>query len=55
MAIAKKELDDQEVNDTLMSKAILKRKEWGEKYNLSQKAIFDLFSEFASMMMIAKS
>jgi len=48
-------LDQNEVNDTLLSKALVKRREWSEKYNVTDKDIFDLFSEFASMMMIAKN
>jgi hypothetical protein len=51
----KQMLDQNEVNDTLLSKALVKRKEWSEKYNVTDRDIYDLFSEFSSMMMIAKS
>jgi len=33
----------------------MKRREWCKEYNLAEKVIFDLFSEFSSMMMIAKA
>lgn len=33
---------------------MLKRKEWSKKYRISDKKVFELFSEFSGMMMIAK-
>lgn len=38
-----------------MTAAILKRKEWGKKYNLPDFRLFELFSEFSAMMMIGKA
>ena len=31
------------------------RKKWSDKYRISDATIFDLFSEFSSMMMIGKA
>ena len=45
---------DQIIDDTLLTKSILKRREWGVKYNIKQDVIYDLFSEFSSMLMIKK-
>ena len=38
----------------LIAQSIVKRREWSEKYRISDAILFDLFSEFSSMMMIAK-
>lgn len=38
-----------------MTAAILKRREWGRKFGLDDQVLFDLFSEFSSMMMIGKA
>lgn len=38
-----------------MTAAILKRREWGQKFSLGDQVLFDLFSEFSSMMMIGKA
>lgn len=38
--------------DKLLSKQILQRREWMEKYKVSERIIFDLFSEFTAMMII---
>ena len=38
-----------------MSQAILKRREWAKKYNVSEAMLFDLFSEFSSMVMLSKT
>jgi hypothetical protein len=43
---------EQVIEDTLLTKSILKRREWQEKYNLSQDLMYDLFSEFSSVMVI---
>lgn len=32
-----------------------KRKEWAEKYGVSESVIYQLYSEFSSMIMIAKA
>jgi len=45
----------QKQEEVLLSKSIIKRREWMKKYNISEKIIFELFSEFSSMMMINKS
>jgi hypothetical protein len=33
---------------------MLKRKEWSKKYRISDRTVFDLFSEFSGMIMISK-
>jgi hypothetical protein len=38
-----------------LSQSILKRREWGKKYGLSEAKLFSLFSEFTGIMMIVKS
>ena len=50
-----KQMNMDEVTENLMSQAILKRREWSRKFNISDSGIFDLFSEFSSMIMISKS
>ena len=47
-------LGESEIPEALISQAMLKRKEWTKKYRISDAVLFDLFSEFSSMMMIAK-
>jgi NADH:ubiquinone oxidoreductase subunit 4 (subunit M) len=32
----------------------LKRRAWGKKYRISEAVIFNLYSEFSSMIMISK-
>jgi len=49
-----KMLGESEIPEALISQAMLKRKEWTKKYRISDAVLFDLFSEFSSMMMIAK-
>ena len=49
-----KRLDEAEVSEVLISQSLLKRKEWAKKYRVSDAVLFDLFSEFSSMIMIAK-
>ena len=51
----KPKMTPEEVSEKLISESLLKRKEWGKKYRISDKTLFDLFSEFSSMMMIAKA
>jgi hypothetical protein len=34
----------------MLSKAIYQRREWEKKYGLSRKVLYDLFSEFQSMI-----
>ena len=41
------------IEDCLLSKSIVKRRRWMKQYNLSERSIFELFSEFTSMMMVA--
>jgi len=55
IAEARRNLDKQDINEQLMSQAIVKRKEWAKKYKLDDKIVFDLFSEFSGMMMAAKA
>lgn len=38
-----------------MCKSILQRKHWSSKFNLSTKIIYDLFSEFVSIMLICRN
>jgi hypothetical protein len=49
-----KMMGESEIPESLISQAMLKRKEWTKKYRISDAVLFDLFSEFSSMMMIAK-
>lgn len=39
----------------MLSQALLQRREWSKTFNLSNKVLFDLFSEFQSMMSLAKN
>ena len=41
-------------SEALLSKSILKRREWTKKYRVSDSVLFDLFSEFSSMTILAK-
>jgi hypothetical protein len=50
----KKALNSFEVSESLISQSMLKRKEWSKKYRISDKMIYDLFSEFSGMIMISK-
>lgn len=53
--IAKLKLDKEEHKENLLlSQSIIKRRNWMEKYKISEKIIFELFSEFSSMMLIHK-
>ena len=47
-------LYSEEITDELISQAILKRRAWGKKYRISDGVIFNLYSEFSSMIMISK-
>jgi hypothetical protein len=51
----KPKMTAEETSEKLISESLLKRKEWGKKYRISDKTLFDLFSEFSSMMMISKA
>jgi hypothetical protein len=44
-----------ELKDHAISQSIAKRKDWAKQFNLSERTIFDLFSEFTCMKMIAKA
>lgn len=50
----KKALNSVEVSESLISQSMLKRKGWSKKYRISDKIVFELFSEFSGMIMIAK-
>lgn len=50
----KRETNSLEISESLISQSMLKRKEWSKKYRISDRMVFDLFSEFSSMIMIAK-
>lgn len=39
----------------LLSQSLLQRREWAKQFNLENKVLYDLFSEFQSMMNIAKT
>ena len=41
-------------SEALLSKSIIKRREWTKKYRVSDSVLFDLFSEFSSMTILAK-
>lgn len=38
----------------MLSQSLLQRREWGKNFNLENKILFDLYSEFQSMINIAK-
>ena len=50
-----KHMAQEELSDNLLSQSIIKRNEWAAKYKVSQRILFDMFSEFSSMMLIAKN
>ena len=37
----------------MLSKSMLQRREWARKYNLSNKVLYDLFSEFMSILQLS--
>jgi len=39
----------------MLSESINKRREWSKKYKVSERILFDLFSEFSSIMMLQKA
>ena len=39
----------------MLSQSLLQRREWSKKFNLTNKVLFDLFSEFMSMISIGKN
>jgi len=39
----------------MISEAIWQRKEWCEKYKITDKVIFENYSEFTSLLMIGKA
>jgi hypothetical protein len=43
-----------EMTEALLSSSMLKKKEWTNKYRISDRTVYDLFSEFSGMVMIAK-
>lgn len=45
---------DQLVEETLLAKSILKRRQWMDRYQVSENVLFNLFSEFSAMIVIAK-
>jgi len=42
-------------NEMLLSQSIIKRREWTKKYRVADSVLYDLFSEFSSMVVLAKS
>ena len=44
-----------ELKEQMLAQSIAKRKEWSKEFNLAEKTIYDLFSEFSCMKMIAKA
>lgn len=40
--------------EMLMSQAIIKKKEWAKRFRISPAKIYELFSEFSSMVLVAK-
>jgi len=46
---------EDENQEGLLVKSIIKRRDWIKKYKISEKILFDLFSEFTSIMMLAKA
>ena len=38
----------------MLSQSLLQRREWAKKYNFTNKVLFDLYSEFMSMMEIGR-
>lgn len=45
---------EQDQQDVLLSQSIIKRRNWMQKYKVSEKIVFELFAEFSSMMHIHK-
>lgn len=43
---------EEQVNEAMLCQAIIKRHEWSRKYKFEERVLFELFSEFSSMMMI---
>lgn len=43
-------IGESKIPEALISQAMLKRKEWTKKYRIFDAVLFDLFSEFSSMM-----
>ena len=39
----------------LLSQSIIKRREWTKKYRVADSVLYDLFSEFSSMVVLAKT
>lgn len=44
-----------EISEQLISQSLLKRRGWAKKYRVPDRTIFALYSEFSSMIMIAKA
>jgi hypothetical protein len=42
-------------NEMLLSQSIIKRREWTKKYRVADSVLYDLFSEFSSMVVLAKT
>lgn len=42
------------INDHLLQNAIAQRQAWKEKYGVSDRELFELFSEFTAMMVITR-
>eukprot|EP00347_Sterkiella_histriomuscorum_P016208 403354074 len=49
------ESDKNNKGSSMLNQAFQKRKEWAERYQLTNKTLYELFSEFVSMIMLSKS
>lgn len=45
---------ESEAADELLSQSIVKKKEWATKYSINTAKIYELYSEFSSMVLVAK-
>ena len=45
-------LEERKQDTSMLSQALIMRREWSKKFNLSNKILYELFSEFVSMIMI---
>lgn len=48
-------LPDQSDQRRTLSKAFEKRREWAEKYGITSRTLYELFSEFVSMIMLSQA
>lgn len=45
---------DKYIEEQLQAKSILQRRQWSQKFNITQDRLFELFSEFSSMILVNK-